>query len=216
MPPDQAVIAAFLGDLTARTPVLPDTQYHSELERLTAEFSRNPERREDIREQVFACFPSFKVALQRDADEKAKEQEELRELRRQRAIERQQQEEASRREEQRRAEEANKPENLLRSSYVNYIFLRRCYEARQGYAMIYLSDPEMARSKRAVSRIEEKLKTELPFGVTINTLWSDAIAIVGRERMPIVLPVCQIKLRALEQIYTRLVPEDSIKPKDFD
>lgn len=213
--PDDVTIARFLSAMTAHVPVLPNPSFHSALERLVAEFSTKPERKTEIRDQVLACFPAVAEALQKEAAARAERAEAERARERRYALQRQQQEEVIRREQEQREAEAKKPINLLRTSYANYIFIKRCYDDRQGYLMVYISDPELARARHAVSRIEEKLKPDLPPSVTTDSLWSEANALIDKQRMPLVQPFCQTKLRSLEQTHRSLIPEDDRTPKDF-
>jgi hypothetical protein len=111
------------------------------------------------------------------------------------------------------AQEAGKPINLLRSAYEQYIFIKKCYDIRQGYLTVNISDPELARAREAVKRIEEKLRPELPSGTTTDELWSKAN--VSPISYPVVQSACQMVLRSLEQTHGKLVPEDTGVKKDF-
>jgi hypothetical protein len=110
--------------------------------------------------------------------------------------------------------EATKPSNRLRIAYAQYIFVKRCYDARLGYLTIYISESELARAKRAASRIEEKLKPNLPSDVTTDGLWSEANAAAAPD-LPLSQQTCQTMLGSLEQAYAELVPKDRQIKKDF-
>jgi C-terminal processing protease CtpA/Prc len=176
--------------------------------------------RQKITRQVLACFPFMQkvaedVVAQRNgaAEAERRKQEQfdnmLGEMRQQAEAARQREAQLRQQQEQ----ESRKPENLLRASYSRYIFIKQCWESRSGYLAVFISDPEMERAKKAVSRIEDKLKPQLPSAVTTDELWSEANN--GTNRLPVTQEFCQHELDDLETAYRNLAPEDRGVRKDF-
>ena len=56
--------------------------------------------------------------------------------------------------------EAAKPINRLKQSYFNYMVVKRCYDVRLGYAVVWINEIEMERARRAVSAIETSILKE--------------------------------------------------------
>ena len=91
---------------------------------------------------------------------------------------------------QKRALEAT-PTFVLGNAYISYIILKRCEQAREGYAAVYISDAEMERARTAVKRLEEKLTRggQLISPAdgetwTTNSMWEKASQIVERQPVP--------------------------------
>jgi hypothetical protein len=57
------------------------------------------------------------------------------------------------------AARANLPINILGTAYASYVDVKRCQEARDGYATIYISNPEMDQARDAVLTIEQTMKS---------------------------------------------------------
>ena len=70
------------------------------------------------------------------------------------------------------AEEAEKPENQLASGYISYLTTKACYEARQGYAMVFVTDQEMETSKRQIKSIEDAISSQHDVDVDMIWEWS--------------------------------------------
>ena len=70
------------------------------------------------------------------------------------------------------AKEMRKPINRLRRAYSQYMYVRSCYRARQGYFVVWINDIEMERARGAVSRIENEVLNE---EATIDTaaVWKE-------------------------------------------
>jgi hypothetical protein len=123
---------------------------------------------------------------ERVAAEQAKQAEEQSKLAQEHA-ERMAAEQAKRDEEQRKAAQAmrakqaeetrrvaNLPENRLFEAYWRYAHVQYCYKVREGYAMIYISDPELARAKTVAKAIENKILDEQP-GLDTDSIWRKAL-----------------------------------------
>ena len=68
-------------------------------------------------------------------------------------------------------QQAARPENQLKAAYVDYIIVKRCYDAREGYAAVYINDAELSKAKTDVSSLEEKLKGP---NIDLDALWTQA------------------------------------------
>jgi hypothetical protein len=66
--------------------------------------------------------------------------------------------------------------NILGKSYVAYIGVKRCYEAREGYQSVYVNDVEMMRAREAIIVIERAFDTDKQ---RKDVLWQQANGIVG-------------------------------------
>lgn len=159
--------------------------------------------------QAFACFPVV-AKMARSYEARVDEAQE--------AASQREQEEAQRQREQ--AERAKLPVNALGNAYAAYIDVKRCYEAREGYLQIYISDPEMERAKNAVRQIEETVKPKLD-PITAENLWSRVQESEGRNFNPSgdylerVRALCRERLGFLLQTLQQQVPESGKLEKDF-
>lgn len=131
--------------------------------------AQREEQEHTTREKAEARKAAARRAEQEELERDAREEEEARK-------EQEVAEEAANRQREAMVAEAAKPANVLKAEYGNYIFVKRCYEVRQGYLTVYISDAEMVRAKTAISVVEEKIKPKLPPGVTTDALWSQAEA----------------------------------------
>jgi hypothetical protein len=59
----------------------------------------------------------------------------------------------------------------LGQAYENYIVLKKCYEARLGYSLIYVSDVELSRARDQIKQLEDKIKVP---GIDTDNLWARA------------------------------------------
>ena len=71
------------------------------------------------------------------------------------------------------AEEAEKPENQLANGYISYLRTKACYEARQGYAVVYITDTEMDIAKRQIKSIENAINSQ--HEVDLDMIWEWSI-----------------------------------------
>lgn len=126
---------------------------------------------------------------------------------------REQAQEAPSAEELRQKQAALWPDYQLKAAYANYIYIKHCYDARQGYLVIYISDAELELARRAVSRVEEKFGPQLPPGATTDGLWAQASA--APDPFPLVRELCQLQLQQFEQTYRQMFPADFGTKKDF-
>jgi hypothetical protein len=211
---DNDIIAQFLSSIDA-SKISGFGPLHSTIAEMVSIFVNDDENlKKQMRDEVLTCFPAIAQVLQKASDLRA--QNAAADLASELA--RSQQAESKRREEDvaRVIKDLDQlPKYALRAAYAHYIFIKRCYDARQGYAMIYISDPELVRATRAISRIEEKLKPELPQGLKTDDLWSEANTSGGRSNYPLYREICQTELDSLDQKYKELFPEDSTIKKDF-
>lgn len=113
------------------------------------------------------CFPQFAAAANKISAEWASLQEEREKKKAEEvaSAEREQQRIAAREKEQqdqkaREEAEAKTPRGILRHAYEDYVYLNLCQKERQGYAMVYISAPEMEDARRSVKLIEEKIVSE--------------------------------------------------------
>lgn len=160
---------------------------------------------------------------QRLADQRRAEELRLAELRRaemQRAEEerrRAAEEEAARkraeaqRAEEERQRELRRPVNVLKRSYAQYAFVKQCFEFRNGYVSIFISESEFGRARLAIKAIETKLKS-LDTGIDTDVAWAEAAAAIS------VVPerdVCQAALQLLMAAFQEIAPDAAMPKKDF-
>jgi hypothetical protein len=113
-------------------------------------------------------------------------------------------------------EEYNRPHNLLRNAYKQYIIAKKCYEE------LHISKAQMVGARKAVRGIEAGLKPKLEPGFSVEALWAAA----DREAQPYtteafndwrnnswvtVRVLCADSLRFLQALH----PESLRTPKDF-
>jgi hypothetical protein len=144
-----------------------------------------------------ACFPNFKLAI-----------EENRLAREAHAAERANAE----RERQMAESEQRKPSNILLMAYSRYIYLRRCFEERTGYATVYLTDVEIDRARKAISGIEKVMLNRDP-NIDKDAEWRGANAFAGRAVAD--YGSCHIELANLLKTFKSEDPLDSALIKDF-
>lgn len=58
--------------------------------------------------------------------------------------------------------EATKPENIMLTAYRHYLVARQCFEARSGYAAVYLTPQQMEEAKAQVKGIEAGVLKRAP------------------------------------------------------
>lgn len=117
--------------------------------------------------------------------------------------------------------DAKLPINILGTAYAAYVDLKRCYDARQGYATIYLSTPEMQQARDAVRQIEQAVKPKLDPNTTTDYVWSRVEQAEGRNFQPSgdyqegMRMLCRDRLALLLGILREQVPESGRIEKDF-
>ena len=134
-----------------------------------------------------ACFPAlmpaFKIGDERKAARlEAEKDAQVRREAEQRQIEAEQQ--TRKREEEDRLNKRVGLKKLipeLDQEYSEYIVVKRCHEAREGYAAIHIFDPEMARAKNAIQRLESVIKLS---EMDLDALWSKANEIANGRFPP--------------------------------
>jgi hypothetical protein len=119
------------------------------------------------------------------------------------------------------AAQANLPINILGTAYASYVDVKRCQEARDGYAAIYISNPEMDHAKDAVRTIEQTMKSKLDQNTTTDDVWSRVATTEGRNFHPSrdyqegTRSLCRSRLEALLRILRDQAPETGMIKKDF-
>jgi hypothetical protein len=95
------------------------------------------------------------------------------------------------------------PTGRLFNGYYHYATVQMCHAAREGYALVYVSEPEFERATAAVTSIVDKAVKEEP---TLNTdaLWKDAVNQATTRYSPILQysgsrQLCQMELMQLTQ-----------------
>jgi hypothetical protein len=118
-------------------------------------------------------------------------------------------------------EEAAKPENILQVAYGNYIGTKQCFEWRQGYLEVYISEPEMENARKYIAAIDKKLNVPTKdiiwskaaitaSGITNTSIFVAANGIGMTPRMS-----CQLFYAKVQSIYTDMFPAASRVKKDF-
>jgi hypothetical protein len=130
-----------------------------------------PEAAEKLRQKRLARLEEAKARCEEIKNEYARKNEELRRQREaERAIRdaemREETERFRRRQEAEAAEAAaraewlRKPANRLALAYAQYMYVRACHAARQGYLAVWINDVQMQRARDAVTRIENEVLKE--------------------------------------------------------
>lgn len=167
--------------------------------------------------QILSCFPDLLPAMRTmtrrwDAADREKEQRRLDSVKREEEQFGISQDELRRTVD--RPETAKSSAYVLGAAYVLYISVRRCHEVREGYQVVYISDPEMDRARHAIRRIEDEAKPHLERGVSTDKIWSVA-ANVAQSMAVNDRGICQWRFHRLEEAYRALVPDDHQIKKDF-
>ncbi len=126
----------------------------------------------------------------------------------------------------------NEPKHLLTRTYYDYIVVRKCFEQRQGYLSVNISEQEMDRAKKAAKAIEDGIQKSSPTAKdaawTAATSGSDDWMTDGDKTDLALLNYndrlqfdqsdrnrCQKTLGALEERFRKIVPEANAVKKDF-
>jgi hypothetical protein len=132
--------------------------------------------------------------------------------------------------------ESERPEHLLRSSYIAYIHVKKCFEARNGYSLAYVTAAELEGAKKNAKLIEQELKQKKPSlnpdvtwgeankegferfrlilaasGIMANAEMNSNIGLVSDQ----VLAFCKSNLRLLENLKSEVLSETKNIEKDF-
>ena len=67
----------------------------------------------------------------------------------------------------------NSPNGLLYQAYQAIQLVQTCYDVRQGYAAIYISNAELADAKQKMKKIEAALKPKIS-NETTEKIWNRA------------------------------------------
>lgn len=122
-----------------------------------------------------------------------------------------------------------KPEHILVRAYAEYVYLKKCYDRRQGYLAVNLSEEELKRGRAAARAIEQKMiEADASLDNEKDALWRQANGEDGdwqtdRDKTFFLLLLtmqsdrdrCQFVLHDLDEGYKALVPDAKSVKKDF-
>lgn len=86
--------------------------------------------------------------------------------------------------------EAAKPINKLKQAYFNYMVVKRCYEVRLGYQLVYINEIEMDRARVAVNAIETSASKE-DSSINTNDAWESAVRAIRASTQHVEQYFCQ-------------------------
>jgi TPR repeat protein len=93
--------------------------------------------------------------------------------------------------------QARMPEyNRLLTAYMQYVFVKHCYEVREGYVVVYINDVEFDRARNAIKAIETDA---LAKNGSLNTdaMWKKAVTDLLNQKPFVGRDQCQVNLNAL-------------------
>ena len=105
--------------------------------------------------------------------------------------------------------EAAKPINRLRQSYFDYMVVKRCYDLRLGYQLVYVNEVERERARAAISAIEISILGE-DSSIDKDGAWQAAARAIEASNQYLERNFCQ-------QTYNELLSAAPYSPpvKDF-
>tara|TARA_B100001057_G_scaffold340098_1_gene340909 strand:+ start:206 stop:1441 length:1236 start_codon:yes stop_codon:yes gene_type:complete len=71
------------------------------------------------------------------------------------------------------------PAGQLQNSYLDYLVIKNLYEAREGYAVVYVNSQQMKAAKKKIKEIEKKIK-ELG-NINTDKIWNNATNIYKKK-----------------------------------
>ena len=86
--------------------------------------------------------------------------------------------------------------NWVYHAHQAFAFLQMCAQAREGYAVVYVSDEELRRARLATKAIEVKAQQDDPNLPTLTEIWDKAVR-VTKDRVP--------NLRACQRTFDELM-----------
>jgi len=86
--------------------------------------------------------------------------------------------------------EAAKPVNRLRQAYFDYMVVKRCYDVRLGYQLVYINEVELERAKRAVNTIEASALKE-DSSIDTGNAWQEGIRMIETSQRYVEQYFCQ-------------------------
>ena len=91
---------------------------------------------------------------------------------------------------------AQRPDNKLFEAYWRFVVVEYCHKVREDYAVIYISDPELARAQAVVKAVK---KDALAADPSLNTdaIWDRALGYPKRQGFPVAREFCQMTLHQL-------------------
>ncbi len=160
-------------------------------------------------DEVLACFPQSDLLIQKSL-QTSREQK-------------RQEDEEKRKSDQAKAD-SSKPEHVLTETYYEYIFIKRCHDARKGYLVILVSDRELDESRAAARGIEQKILDAYP-AIKKDEVWrlangaphawqtkSDP-SYFGNTSQPNEM-LCKLAFSTLMDRYRDMIPAPNVR-KDF-
>ena len=75
--------------------------------------------------------------------------------------------------------EAAKP--IKRQAYFNYMVVKRCYDVRLGYQLVYINEVELERAKEAVSAIETSA-VQADSSIDTGNTWQEGVRMIGASK----------------------------------
>jgi hypothetical protein len=126
------------------------------------------------------------------------------------------------------------PMHVLTRTYHDYVVIRKCFEQRDGYALVNISAQDMERAKKAAKGIEEAIQKNNP-SVDKDAAWKAAnsdsedwktetdkveLTLLGQYNSKLQVDLsdrnrCQNILQAMETRFKRVAPEENEVKKDF-
>ena len=77
--------------------------------------------------------------------------------------------------------EAARPINRLRLAYFNYMVVKKCYDVRLGYQLVYINEVELERAKRAVNAIETSAVKE-DSSIDTSATWQEGVRMLEASK----------------------------------
>jgi hypothetical protein len=105
--------------------------------------------------------------------------------------------------------EASKPINRLRQAYFAYIVVKKCYDVRLGYQLVYINEVEMERARLAISAIETSILKE-DQSINASDAWQETVRLTSVSKETVEQYFCK-------KTYTDLLNTAPYSPpvKDF-
>lgn len=152
------------------------------------------------------------IALRAEEERRAEERRIADERRKQEREEAERRRIAEERAEEDRRRDYMRPVNVLKRSYAQYAFIRRCVEFGKGNVYAFVSEPQFTRARAAIKAIEDKIKVLDP-GIGTEIAWGEAAQSV-LNTMPIATE-CQTAHQTLISTFETMAPELAVPKKDF-
>jgi hypothetical protein len=86
--------------------------------------------------------------------------------------------------------EAAKPVSRLKQAYSSYMVVKRCYDMRLGYQLVYINDVELERARGAVNAIEASILKE-ESSINTTEAWQESVQWIEASKQPVEQYFCQ-------------------------